>query len=263
MASGRLVDYLGSDVIANRDPAPNLHPNTLGLFYATDTNAFSVWNGAAWVSPLGSGVVVTVGGGSGIDVDDTDPENPVVNLGATTLASLLLADSSVQSISAGAGVDVDNTDPLNPIISATGGGSGDVVGPASSVDSHIALFDGTTGKLLKDGGKTIADLRTPAIQSVTSATTVTPSFGDDLVKITAQATALTLANPSGTPIPGLGLVIRIKDNGTARAITYGTQYRAIGVTLPTTTVISKTLYLAMIWNSDDTTFDVVAVGQQA
>lgn len=34
----------------------------------------------------------------------------------------------------------------------SGGGSGDVVGPASSVDSHVALFDGTTGKLLKDGG---------------------------------------------------------------------------------------------------------------
>lgn len=33
-----------------------------------------------------------------------------------------------------------------------GGGSGDVSGPASSVDSHVALFDGTTGKLLKDGG---------------------------------------------------------------------------------------------------------------
>ena len=146
---------------------------------------------------------------------------------------------------------------------ATPAGGGDVVGPASSVADRIAVYDGTTGKLLKDGGKTISDLRAPAIQSVASSATVTPSFSDDLVKITAQATALTLANPSGTPIPGLGIVIRIKDNGTARAITYGSQYRAIGVTLPTTTVISKTLYLAAIWNSDDTTLDVVAVGQQA
>ncbi len=31
-------------------------------------------------------------------------------------------------------------------------GAGDVVGPGSSVDSHLALFDGTTGKLIKDGG---------------------------------------------------------------------------------------------------------------
>lgn len=142
-------------------------------------------------------------------------------------------------------------------------GTGDVVGPASATDSRIATYDGATGKLLKDGGKTIAELRAPSIQSVTSSATVTPTFTDDIVKVTAQAAALTLANPTGTAIDGLGIVIRIKDNGTARAITYGSQYRAIGVFLPTTTVISKTLYLACIWNSDDTKFDVVAVGQEA
>lgn len=144
---------------------------------------------------------------------------------------------------------------------AAGGGSGDFVGPASSVDGHLVVFDGATGKLGKDGGAPFS--RSPSIQSVTSSATVTPTFADDMVKITAQAAALALANPTGTAIPGLGMVIRIKDNGTARAITYDTQYRAIGVTLPTTTVISKTLYLAMIYNSDDTKWDVVAVGQQA
>jgi hypothetical protein len=35
-----------------------------------------------------------------------------------------------------------------------GGGSGDVVGPASSVDSEVALFDGVTGKLLKRASAT-------------------------------------------------------------------------------------------------------------
>jgi hypothetical protein len=59
------------------------------------------------------------------------------------------------------------------------------------------------------------------------------------------------------------LVIRIKDNATARAITYDTQFRAIGVTLPTTTVISKTLYLGLIYNSTDTKWDCVAVAQEA
>lgn len=146
---------------------------------------------------------------------------------------------------------------------ATGGGSGDVVGPASSVDDRIATFDGTTGKLLQDGGKTIAALRAPAIQSVSSSATVTPTFDDDIVLITAQAAGLTLANPTGTAIDGLGMVIRIKDNGTARSISYGTQYRAIGVTLPTTTVTSKTLYLGMVFNNADTKWDVLAVGQEA
>jgi len=39
-----------------------------------------------------------------------------------------------------------------------GGGSGDVVGPASAVTNRIAAFNGTTGKLIKDGGKTIAEV---------------------------------------------------------------------------------------------------------
>jgi hypothetical protein len=103
----------------------------------------------------------------------------------------------------------------------------------------------------------------PSIQSVTSSATVTPTFLDDMVKITAQAAGLTLANPSGTAVDGWGIVIRIKDNGTARAISYGTQYRAVGVTLPTTTVISKTLYLGMIFCQADTKWDVVAVAQEA
>jgi hypothetical protein len=105
--------------------------------------------------------------------------------------------------------------------------------------------------------------RTPAVQTVTSASTVTPTFSNDIVDITALAAACQLLNPTGTAIPNLGMVVRIKDNGTARALTYDTQYRAVGVTLPTTTVISKTVYLAMIWNGNATKFDVVAVGQEA
>ena len=36
--------------------------------------------------------------------------------------------------------------------SGGGGGTGDVVGPSSATNGHVALFDGTTGKLIKDGG---------------------------------------------------------------------------------------------------------------
>jgi hypothetical protein len=40
------------------------------------------------------------------------------------------------------------------------GSDGDVAGPASSVDDRIATFDGLTGKLLQDGGRTIAEVET-------------------------------------------------------------------------------------------------------
>lgn len=43
-------------------------------------------------------------------------------------------------------------------IGAAGAGSGDVVGPASSVTDRIATFNGTTGKIIQDGGQTIASL---------------------------------------------------------------------------------------------------------
>ena len=44
---------------------------------------------------------------------------------------------------------------------------GDVVGPASAVDNNIATFDGTTGKLIQDGGTTIADINTNAVDRIT------------------------------------------------------------------------------------------------
>ena len=103
----------------------------------------------------------------------------------------------------------------------------------------------------------------PSVQAVTSAATVTPVFGNDLVKITAQATGLTLANPTGTAVPGWGIVVRILDNGTAQTIAFGTQYRAVGTTLPTTTVAGKTLYIGLIYNADVTKWDVVSVQQEA
>ena len=103
----------------------------------------------------------------------------------------------------------------------------------------------------------------PRIQTVTSSATVTPTSTNDLVTITAQATGLTLANPTGTFVEGQSLMIRIKDNGTARAITFGADYRAIGITLPTTTVISKTMYLGIIYNSTDAKWDILGLNQQA
>jgi Flp pilus assembly secretin CpaC len=98
----------------------------------------------------------------------------------------------------------------------------------------------------------------PAVQSVTSSATVTATSLNDLVKITAQAAALALANPTGTFAEGQALIFRIKDNGTARAISFDTKFRAVGVTLPTTTTISKTTYVGCIYNSTDDKFDVIA-----
>jgi hypothetical protein len=44
-----------------------------------------------------------------------------------------------------------------------GSGTGDVTGPASSVDNRLAFFSGTTGKLLKDSGVLASDLYASAL----------------------------------------------------------------------------------------------------
>jgi hypothetical protein len=97
--------------------------------------------------------------------------------------------------------------------------------------------------------------------------TITPtSATTNQYTITALGAAATIAIPSGTPIDGQKLTIRIKDNGTARALTWTTSaggYRIIGTTLPTTTVISKTVYIQCIYNSADSFWDVIAVAEQA
>jgi hypothetical protein len=103
----------------------------------------------------------------------------------------------------------------------------------------------------------------PVVQSVVSAATVTPVATNDIVVITAQAAGLTLANPTGVWVQGQALMIRIKDNGSARTIAYDTKYRAIGVTLPTTTTASKTTYLGVIYNATDDKFDIMGVTTEA
>ena len=45
---------------------------------------------------------------------------------------------------------------------------GAVIGPASSVDDRIATFDGTSGKLIQDGGKTIATVLSDAASAANS-----------------------------------------------------------------------------------------------
>lgn len=54
-----------------------------------------------------------------------------------------------------------------PVTGGGGGGSGDVVGPASATDSAVVLFDGTTGKLIKNSTLSASTIvQTTGIQSI-------------------------------------------------------------------------------------------------
>jgi hypothetical protein len=74
---------------------------------------------------------------------------PVANGGTGT---------ATPSIVAGTNVTVTGTWPNQTIAASGGGGSGDVVGPASSTDNAFTRFDSTTGKLLQNStGATLSD----------------------------------------------------------------------------------------------------------
>jgi len=74
---------------------------------------------------------------------------------------------------------------------------------------------------------------------------------------------LTINNPTGIPNDGQRLIIRIKDNGTARTITWGSNYQSVGATLPTTTTAGKITYIGLIYNSSASKWDCVAVATQS
>lgn len=104
----------------------------------------------------------------------------ITNPAADTQASWLIDSITDQSgyttiaVSSHAGATSFADDlaiSLQPIMSgedgSDGAGAGDVVGPASSTNNNIAVFDGTDGKLLKDGGATVASLQ-PADATLTA-----------------------------------------------------------------------------------------------
>lgn len=98
---------------------------------------------------------------------------------------------------------------------------------------------------------------TPRVGTTASSSTPAPT-GDtvDGFTVTALAANATVSAPTGTPTDMQQLIIRIKDNGTARTLAWNAIYRGgTDLPLPATTVISKTMYCQFIYNSADTKWD--------
>ncbi len=103
----------------------------------------------------------------------------------------------------------------------------------------------------------------PISNSIETATTLTPNIDENEQEVvTDLASALTIAAPTGTPSTGMKLVIRLTDNGTNRALTWNVIYRAIGITLPSTTTANKILYIGCVYDEAGSKWDVVAVKEE-
>lgn len=196
--------------------------------------------------------------GSGALVFATSPSLTTPTLGVASATSINKVAITAPATSATLTIADGKTLTVNNTIAFTG------------TDSTTMTLPGANATLASLAGtETLTNKRiTPRITSITDAATITPtSDSSDQYNVTALAQTATLASPSGTPTDGQKLVLRLKDNGVARALTWTTgssgSYRAVGVTLPTTTVISKTVYIGCIWNAADSRWDAVAVAQEA
>lgn len=159
----------------------------------------------------------------------------------------------------------ENDQPVNSIIINASGStldgteSGLYIDPVRNDTGNIvqAVYYNTSTKEI-----TYAVSAAPAIGTMTSGANIAPTTTTAQYNVTALAVASNVDAPTGTPLDGQKLTIRILDDGTPRALTWNAIYEVIGTTLPTTTVANKYVYVGCIYNAQALKWDVVSVATQ-
>ena len=215
----------------------------------TGLTTFTAGNNAIYStssSALTAGTLPVAAGGTGITSGTSGGVLAFTASGTIASSNALAANAIV--IGGGAGAAPSTTTTGTGVLTALGNNA-----------------NATGGFTTINGTATLTNKRIdPRVSSTTSTASITPDISAfDQYAVTAQAAALAINAPTGTPVDGNRLIFRLLDNGTARALTWDATYTAIGVTLPTTTVVNKTTYVGCIYNANNTRWDVVAVTTQA
>lgn len=193
---------------------------------------------------------------------------------AQVKTALAIAESDVSGLV----TDLSNKQPLDSDLTTLAGLTATTNNMIVSVSSAWAsrtpaqvkttlsldLVDNTSNATERAATRTLTNARiTKRIGTTASSSTPTADADNhDQYNVTAAAANMTVGAPTGTPTDGQMLLYRFLDNGTARTLAWNATFRSLGVTLPTTTVISKTLYVGTVYNAADTKWDVIAVRQQ-
>ena len=129
--------------------------------------------------------------------------------------------------------------------------------PTTLNNTGVVFPDNTT--------QTSAATRSLTLASTSGAITPDSDLYDQ-VNYTLTASS-SFSSPSGTPLNGQKLVIRIHASTTQSITSWASgtngSYRAVGITLPTTISAGKTEYVGCIYNSTDLRWDVIAVAEEA
>ena len=279
-------------VVLERDL--NVTTSSARLFFDSSSTIFSVFNNGGTLS-ITSGAspanaFTGAAGTSGVQQFRVAHTGSAVNYLQVTGASAALAASGISPILSAQGSNTDINITMTPkgngVVNLTSGLLFTGVNAITGANNGITFVDGTrqitnsinyvipgtSGNVLTSNGTTwissasAGGSSVPRVTSVANASTITPvSTNTDQYNITALAVPASFEIPSGSPVDGQKLTIRIKDNGTARALSWNISsggYRIAGTTLPTTTVASKVTYVGLIYNSQDLFWDVLAVAQQ-
>jgi hypothetical protein len=139
-------------------------------------------------------------------------------------------------------------------------GSGGSSGGVST--STTITINGVTQDLSTNRTWTVAVGGT--VTSITSSTTAGAGIDPNVygqLNVTALSTSATINNPTGgTAVDGARFIYRIKDNGTARALSFVAALRfSADLPAPTTTTVNKTMYIGIIYNAADSKWDVVSI----
>lgn len=220
-----LVGRDTTDTLTNKTlTAPTMTTPTLGVATATSINKVTI-TAPATASTL------TIANGKTLTASDT-----------TTLAT--------NAITLGGG-EVITFSATNALSLLTTGSTVMTFPAATDTVATIAATQTFTNKTITKRVVTTTDDATSVINCTTT----------DVYELSAVANA-TEFSITGTPVDGQTIIIRFKDAGVAKALTW-TGITALGVTLPTTTVAGKWHYVGIAYNLAATAWHALAVIQEA
>lgn len=179
-----------------------------------------------------------------------------VLLGVTNTAGITVGGASALITPNSGNVGITGTDDTKIMEISLGGATGGKT--MTLVSSHT---DNRT-LTLPDTTDTLVGRKARVVTTMDDATAVIDVAVTDVYELSAVANNTTFST-TGTPSDGQKLLIRFKDAGVAKDLTWDGIFVAIGVTAPVITVAGKWHYVFATYNTGAGKFHILATGVQA